>query len=103
MPAATAAAEPPDDPPGVCARLQGLWISPKSEIRSPPRAIVAMASATCKGVASKYPCPIAMFRSSPLVNRGRDYLANMTIEEAIYRSHDQGRRIELPQRAPYKE
>ena len=36
---------------------------------------------------------------TPLVNRGRDYLANMKIEEAIYQSHREGRRIELP----YKE
>jgi predicted dehydrogenase len=40
---------------------------------------------------------------APLMNRGRDYLANMTIEEAIYQSHDQGRRIELPQVAPDRE
>ena len=26
MPAATAAAEPEDDPPGVCARLRGLRV-----------------------------------------------------------------------------
>ena len=40
---------------------------------------------------------------TPLVNRGRDYLANMMIEAAIYQSHREGRRIELPQRAPHKE
>src|SRR5580658_320292 len=29
MPAATAAADPPDEPPGVRARSQGLWVAPK--------------------------------------------------------------------------
>src|SRR5918994_5246520 len=30
-PAATAAAEPPDDPPGTRSRSQGLWVGPKAE------------------------------------------------------------------------
>ncbi len=29
-PAATAAAEPPDEPPGVCSLLQGLRVTPKA-------------------------------------------------------------------------
>lgn len=32
----------------------------------------------------------------PVMNRGRDYLTNLHIEEAAYRSHREGRRIELP-------
>ena len=28
MPAATAAAEPPEEPPGVRSRSQGLWVGP---------------------------------------------------------------------------
>jgi hypothetical protein len=28
MPAATTAAAPPDEPPVVCARFHGLWVSP---------------------------------------------------------------------------
>ena len=30
IPAATAAAEPPDEPPGPCARFQGLRVGPKA-------------------------------------------------------------------------
>ena len=30
MPDATAAAEPPDDPPGVRARSHGLWVGPNA-------------------------------------------------------------------------
>jgi D-apiose dehydrogenase len=32
---------------------------------------------------------------APLVNTGRDYLRNLEIEEAVYRAHAEGRRIEL--------
>ena len=32
---------------------------------------------------------------TPLVNCGRDYLTNLRIEEAIYRSHETGQRIAL--------
>jgi len=28
IPAATAAAEPPDDPPGVCSRFHGFFVRP---------------------------------------------------------------------------
>src|SRR3990167_1483999 len=31
MPAATAAAEPPEDPPGTLSKSQGLWVVKKSE------------------------------------------------------------------------
>ncbi len=34
-------------------------------------------------------------RGAPLVNAGRDYLRNLAIEDAIYRSHDEGRRVKL--------
>ena len=34
-PAATAAAEPPDDPPGVRLRSHGLWVMPKLESVAP--------------------------------------------------------------------
>ena len=30
IPAATAAADPPDDPPGVRDRSHGLWVGPKA-------------------------------------------------------------------------
>ena len=33
--------------------------------------------------------------AAPAVNSGRDYLTNIRIEEAIYESHESGRRIEL--------
>ncbi|MCP4768117.1 MAG: hypothetical protein GY875_17835 [Gammaproteobacteria bacterium] len=37
-----------------------------------------------------------LLRSSPVVNSAGAYLANLRIEEAIYRSADCGRRIEIP-------
>ena len=37
-----------------------------------------------------------LLRGRPLVNSGRDYLRNVEIEEAIYRSSESGRRIEVP-------
>ena len=33
---------------------------------------------------------------APVENLGRDYLRNIEIEEAIYRAHETGRRVELP-------
>jgi predicted dehydrogenase len=33
---------------------------------------------------------------SPLENRGRDYLVNLDIQEAVYASHASGRRVPLP-------
>ncbi len=40
---------------------------------------------------------VAHLRSgTPLENQARDYLTNLRIREAVYRSHDTGQRIELP-------
>jgi predicted dehydrogenase len=36
-----------------------------------------------------------LMRNAPMENSGRDYLANLRVEEAIYRSNDEGRRIAL--------
>lgn len=41
-----------------------------------------------------------LLRGAPLVNSGRDYLTNLVIEEAIYRSHEAGRRIEVDRQSP---
>jgi predicted dehydrogenase len=37
---------------------------------------------------------------APLENRARDYLVNLRIQEAIYRSHAEGRRIEVSMSSP---
>lgn len=37
--------------------------------------------------------------STPLENTARDYLANLRIQEAVYRSHAEGRRIQIGARA----
>lgn len=37
---------------------------------------------------------------TPLANTGREYLRNLAIEEAIYRSHDEGRWLDLGPPAP---
>jgi D-apiose dehydrogenase len=37
-----------------------------------------------------------LLRGTPLENAGRDYLANLSIQDAVYRSHESGRRIERP-------
>ena len=34
-------------------------------------------------------------RGTPIENTGRDYLRNIEIEDAIYRAHETGRRVEL--------
>jgi len=39
-------------------------------------------------------------RGTPLENTGRDYLVNLRIQDAVYRSHDEGRRIAHPGRSP---
>jgi predicted dehydrogenase len=44
---------------------------------------------------------VAHLRSgAPLENAGRDYLVNLRIQDAVYRSHDEGRRIAHPGRSP---
>ena len=40
-----------------------------------------------------------LLHGGPLANSGRDYLANLKIEEAIYNSHRTGRRVELGETA----
>src|SRR5215469_1389243 len=49
MPAATAAAEPADDPPGVCARLCGLRVAAGSRLASSDVAVlpITMPPARC--------------------------------------------------------
>lgn len=37
-----------------------------------------------------------LLRGTPVANSGRDYLRNVEIEEAVYRSSEAGRRIETP-------
>ena len=37
---------------------------------------------------------------APLENAGRDYLVNLHVQDAVYRSHEEGRRIALPGRPP---
>ena len=39
-------------------------------------------------------------RGTPLENRGRDYLVNLDIQEAVYASHANGTRIALPPTTP---
>jgi predicted dehydrogenase len=34
-------------------------------------------------------------RGAPVENTGRDYLRNIEIEDAIYRAHETGQRVEL--------
>jgi predicted dehydrogenase len=34
-----------------------------------------------------------LVRGTPLENRGREYLVNLRIQDAVYRSHDSGRRV----------
>ena len=41
-----------------------------------------------------------LMRGAPLENAGRDYLVNLRIQDAVYRSHDEGRRIAHPGQAP---
>ena len=36
-----------------------------------------------------------MARYTPLENTGRQYLVNLRVQEAVYRSHAEGRRIAL--------
>ncbi len=41
-----------------------------------------------------------LLERSPVENAGRDYLANLRVEEAVYRSHAEGRRIVMEGFAP---
>ena len=38
---------------------------------------------------------MAVLHGAPLENTAREYLVNLKVQEAVYRSHKEGRRIEL--------
>ncbi len=48
MPAATAAAEPDEEPPGVCSRLRGLRVTPGVSVASSVVTVLPMITAPAR-------------------------------------------------------